>query len=381
MAFADSGWFCYEGHALSIKANRHLAFQTASAWRSFPAMLRALYFAIRMPLMSRTFSTLLLLFTLGLIPCSQMHAQTDANLAELHRSFMSPPDSARIMVRWWWFGPAATKTELTRELEQMKAAGIGGVEIANLYALALDDPSTGFRNTPFLSPEHLETLRFAAQEARRLGLRVDVTLGSGWPFGGPHIPVTEAAGMLRVEKLAVDLDTTSIAAPFLEAGEEPISAFLLPDSFSAQQTAQATPIAPPASGRYSFPASSESRTLICFVSSRTGMVVKRPSVGGAGFVLDHYDSAAILTHLHATGDRLLSAFGDQPPYAVFSDSLEDYGSDWTPALLSEFQRRRGYDLRPHLLALVSDAGPDTAAIRHDWGRTLTELADDNFLSR
>src|SRR5208337_1884441 len=73
------------------------------------------------------------------------------------------------------------------------------------------------------------------------------------------------------------------------------------------------------------------------------------------------------------------AFGDQPPYAVFSDSLEDYASDWTPALLGEFQRRRGYDLRPHLLSLVMNTGPEAAAVRHDWGRTLTELADENFL--
>ena len=143
-------------------------------------MLRALFYPIRTLVMSPASITSVLLVSLGLIP--GLHAQTDTNLAELHRHFMSPPDSARIMVRWWWFGPAATKPELTRELEQMKAAGIGGVEIANLYALALDDPSTGFRNTPFLSPEHLETLRFAVQEARRLGLRVDVTLGSGWPL-------------------------------------------------------------------------------------------------------------------------------------------------------------------------------------------------------
>ena len=73
------------------------------------------------------------------------------------------------------------------------------------------------------------------------------------------------------------------------------------------------------------------------------MMVKRPAAGAAGFVLDHYDSAAIENHLHAVGDRLLSAFGDHPPYAVFSDSLEDYASNWTPDLLAEFQRRRGYD--------------------------------------
>ena len=342
-------------------------------------MFRALSFATYLRRMRLDCLSSLLFFAFGMALCLPSNGQTAANIADLHHSFMDPPDSARIMVRWWWFGPAATKPELTRELEQMKAAGIGGVEIANLYPLALDDPSTGFHNTPFLSTEHLETLRFAIQEARRLGLRVDITLGSGWPLGGPEIPVTEAAGMLRVQKLPVDPGVTSVPVPFLEAGEELISSFLLPGSASAEPTAHALPIAPPVSGRYSFPASPVSRILVCFVSSRTGMMVKRPSVGAAGFVLDHYDRAATENHLHATGDPLLSAFGDQPPYAVFSDSLEDYGSDWTPELLSQFQRRRGYDLRPHLLALVTDAGPETAAVRHDWGRTLTELADDNFL--
>jgi len=283
------------------------------------------------------------------------------------------------MVRWWWFGPAVAKPELTRELEQMKAAGIGGVEIAHLYPLALDDASSGFHNASFLSDEHLDALRFAAQEARRLGLRVDVTLCSGWPFGGPHIPVTEAAGKLRVESIPVEPGATATKAPFIDVGEVPISAFLLPNSSSADDVAHAEPIAPPVAGWYSFPAARESSRLICFISSRTGMMVKRPAVGAAGFVLDHYDRAATEEHLRAVGDRLLSAFGDQPPYAVFSDSLEDYASDWSPALLSEFERRRGYDLRPHLLSLVMNTGPDTAAVRHDWGRTLTEMADENFL--
>jgi len=304
----------------------------------------------------------------------------DASIDELHRSFQDPPDSSRIMMRWWWFGPAATRPELTRELEQMKAAGIGGVEVAHLYPLALDNPQTGFRNTPFLSDEHLDALRFAAQEARRLGLRVDVTLGSGWPFGGPEIPVTEAAGKLRVESRTVGAGETSAQAPFLDAGEELISTFLLPGTASSEQVASAVPLLPPVAGRYRFTAAPQSRKLIWFVSSRTGMMVKRPAAGAAGFVLDHYDRAATGEHLGAVGDRLLSAFGNQPPYAVFSDSLEDYASDWTSALLSEFERRRGYDLRPHLLALVVNAGPDTAAIRHDWGRTLTELADENFLA-
>src|ERR1700686_4547396 len=88
-------------------------------------------------------------------------AQQDEKLAILRKSFANPPDDCRIMMRWWWFGPAVTKSELQRELEQMKAEGIGGVEIATLYPLALDDPRTGFHNQSFLSDQHLDALRFA----------------------------------------------------------------------------------------------------------------------------------------------------------------------------------------------------------------------------
>ena len=350
----------------------------SQAWRFVPFMLHC-NFPENEPSRSGYTLRTFLMWAFAMTIAVSALAQTDASIAELHRSFINPPDSSRIMMRWWWFGPAAKDAELTKELKQMRAAGIGGVEIANLYPLDLDDPTTGFRNTPFLSQEHLEALRFAVSEARRLGLRVDVTLGSGWPLGGPHIPITEAAGKLRVESRTVDPGATSALAPFIDQGEVLISGFIVTRSATPEDIALAEPLPPPVSGWYSFSFASRPRTLICFVSSRSGMMVKRPAVGAAGFVLDHYDRLATEKHLYAVGDRLLSAFGKQPPYAVFSDSLEDYGSDWSPALLSEFQRRRGYDLRPHLLALVEDAGPDTAAIRHDWGRTLTEMADDNFL--
>ncbi len=285
-------------------------------------------------------------------PARRAWTQTESSIAELHRNFAEPPDSSRIMMRWWWFGPAAVKPEITRELEEMKAAGIGGVEIASLYPLELDDPATGFHNTPFLSKEHLDTLSFAAHEARRLGLRVDITLGSGWPFGGPEIPVTQAASKLRVEKVDVAPGSTIALAPHVEAGEQRIEAFLVAANASPEQLSQAQPLASPITGRYVFSASTQHRQLVAFIASRTGMTVKRASIGAEGFVLDHYDPIALVTHLRTVGDRLLSAFGNEPPYAVFCDSLEDYGSDWTPALLDEFQRRRGYDLRPHLLALV-----------------------------
>jgi len=120
------------------------------------------------------------------------------------------------------------------------------------------------------------------------------------------------------------------------------------------------------------------REVLFFISSRTGMMVKRPAVGAEGFVVDHYDTAAVEEYQKKVGDRLMQAFGANPPYAVFCDSLETYLSNWTGDFLEEFRKRRGYDLQPYLPALMFNMGPKTASIRQDWGMTLTELFNARF---
>lgn len=273
---------------------------------------------------------------LALIPLSVTGAPAPE---ETVKTLQAPPPEARILMRWWWFGPAVTHQELARELEAMKAAGIGGVEIQPVYPLTLDDPENGLRNMRYLSPELFEALRFAESKARQLGLRVDLTLGSGWPFGGPKIPAELSAARLRTEPLN--------RPPQLRWGERVLGEF-------------------PGHG-------------LRFIESRTGQMVKRAAVGAEGFVLDHYSRAALERYLETVGEPLLRAFGPDRPYAVFCDSLEVFGSDWTPDLPQEFQRRRGYDLMPLLPALVGEWNEEKARIRHDWALTLTELAEERFL--
>ncbi len=128
------------------------------------------------------------------------------------------------MVRWWWFGAAVEKPEILRELQQMKADGIGGAELAFVYPEVLDDPATGLKNLPFLSPEMLDAVNYAQAEGRRLGLRIDVTLCSGWPYGGPATTLAEAAGRLRIAEVPVPADAASVAVPTLAAGESLLSA-------------------------------------------------------------------------------------------------------------------------------------------------------------
>jgi len=301
--------------------------------------------------------------------------------ADLQRGFQNPPDDARPMMRWWWFGPAVTHEELERELRTMKQGGIGGVEVQAVYPLAMDDAASGIQTLPYLSDGFLDALRFTSHKTRELGMRMDLTLGSGWPYGGPQVPVADAAGMLRIVHVKLESPPQRVTVPYLSQGEQLVAGFVSssasPPSLDNFQAVNANP-----DGTIQLPSNvGTGSEVIFFIGSRTGQQVKRAAVGAEGFVLNHYDAQAVDRYLRNVGDRLMQAFDADRPYAVFCDSLEVYNSDWTPDFLQEFQRRRGYDLRPYLPALVADIGPKTADIRYDWARTLTELFNERFATR
>ena len=300
-------------------------------------------------------------------------------LADLKRLFQTPPDDSRIMMRWWWFGPAVTEAELEREMRLMKEGGIGGFEVQPVYPVVLDNQASGVTTRPFLSDEFIGALRFTSEKARELGLRFDLTLGSGWPYGGPMVSINHAAGRLRVERVNVPDGSRRVPVPAIGAGEKLLAVFaarpegksIVPDSLREITDVRDGVVSVSETGPLQ---------VQFFIASRTGMQVKRPAVGSEGYVLDHLDRASIDGYLKQVGDRLMQAFGPNPPHAVFCDSLEVYNSDWTGDFLEEFQKRRAYDLKPNLPALVNDLGSKSTAVRHDWGQTLTELLNERFLN-
>ena len=304
-------------------------------------------------------------------------------LADVAAHLANPPADARPMVRWWWFGPAVVQSELERELLAMKAGGFGGVEIQPVYPMELDDPARGIRNVPYLSAEFLDSVSFVNRKARAEGMRVDMTLASGWPYGGPNVPVTESAGRLRVAVAEVAPGAASVALPSIMSGEKLLAAFVgagNPKQYDAATLKLAELPAAAGPGRADVAPAADTRVMVFYIASRTGQQVKRAALGAEGFVLDHLSRKAIDHHLNIVAEPLLKAFGDQPPHAVFSDSLEVYGTDWTDDFLEEFQRRRGYDLKPHLPAIYGGIGPDAGALRHDWVQTQTELVNERYLT-
>ncbi len=313
--------------------------------------------------------TSLLALPLCLLGGPSASAQEDVE--RLHAAFREPPPDSRPMMRWWWFGPAVTKEGIEHELRLMKEGGIGGFEVQPVYPLTVDDPARGIRNLPYLSDEFLEALRFTAEKAKELGLRFDLTLGSGWPFGGPQVPIDQAAAQLRIVKVKVTEGSRRVAVPDLSAGESLIAAFSSSDRKELTDVQGGVVRIP--EGRPGPPEA------WFFIAGRTGQMVKRAAVGAEGFVFDHYDRAALDNYLEKVGEPLLRAVGPNRPYAVFCDSLEVYANDWTGDLLPEFQKRRGYDLRPRLPALADEDHPDSMGVRRDWALTLSELVEERFI--
>jgi hypothetical protein len=356
--------------------------------------------------------------SISLVPT--LRAQAPApSIESLRKNFINPPNDSRPMVRWWWFGPAVVKSEILRELQQMKADGIQGAELAFVYPEVLDDPARNLKSLPFLSTEMLDNVNYAQSEGRKLGLRIDITLCSGWPYGGPHITLDEAVTRLRTAEVAVPAGATTIAVPTLAKGKsvtdlgatqfaiDGLQKLADGDSILSAVIVASVPRPPsPANARrrnfgpppvawtaasaqplqvsgseISIAPSNTPRTAVFFIQSHTGQQVKRAAVDADGWVLDPYSHDAVAKHLEKVGEPLVKAFGNTPPYAIFSDSLEEFGADWTPRLPEEFKKRRGYDLIPHLPELVAGGTPEADNVRHDYGKTLTELVDENYLKQ
>jgi hypothetical protein len=205
---------------------------------------------------------------------------------------------------------------------------------------------------------------------------MDLTMGSGWPYGGATISLDQSAGRLRILKGTATAEERRIALPALGPGETLLAAFAGPAGGDYSAMTELTP----RDNVVDIPAQIIGPAqVLFFVAGHTGMKVKRPALGAEGYVVDHQNAAAVGKFIQSVAQVEVSACGENPPHAIFCDSLESYGEDWTGEFLSEFQKRRGYDLRPLLPALAGEMGPKTREIRQDWGQTLTETFNDYFV--
>jgi hypothetical protein len=298
------------------------------------------------------------------------------DVVQLQRNFQTPPDDARIMVRWWWFGPAVDRAGIDRELAAMKAGGIGGFEVQPTYPLVLDNAGANppVKNIRWMSPEFLEMLGYTAAKAREMGMRFDLTLGSGWPYGGPKFDQqTEGPKRLNVQTVPVAAGQTRVAANGRNGVVFAAFAGPVGGDLSAMKEV------PLENGAAQLPAGFAGGQVIFFGYGPAGLTaVKRAAYGADGPIIDHLSAKVVDRFIELVGEPEVKACGSNPPFSIFCDSLEVQGENWTEDFLGEFQKRRGYDLRPLLPALAGDIGERTADVRHDFGQTVTDLFNENF---
>ena len=250
------------------------------------------------------------------------------------------------------------------------------------------------------------------EEARKRGLTVDMTDGSGWPPGGPHLSIDD--GFLNLQFARQDIvggGNISVPLPSIEnntgipsrlvtilgakrlqknPGDKTGTIPLDPSS-----TIVLTQYISNDSIHWNAPAGNW--TIIAFwakPSGERGMTASPVQ----GYVVNHFDSTKVLknyNHLFGSSTGLQPYFGN-PMRAIFNDSYEFavdrfYSNDF----IDYFKKQRGYDISPWLPAEMQrkynyasymrpDAAPDFSfstedwRLRYDYDLTLSELLGERF---
>ena len=388
---------------------------------------------------SRVLLAMVLIAGSGLLAGASKTGQVD------RAEFQNPSKTYRPWVRWWWPGNDVRAEELKRELGVMDDAGFGGAEIqAFTMGLKMKMPAdVADRVLSFGSPSYFEHVLAAVSEADKHGMQIDLTLGSGWPFGGTHItkdltlrtllwnemdvngpkkfskripppkkplffmiaPVAEFVGMHVATYYKKDFrPVAAVAARPVGKAKHSFKPWNLHDTviLDFDSLVNLTDRIGP-EGKLEWQVPKGKWKVIIFYVGPNGTSPTLVAEKNPGLTMDHFSKEALdahINHVLAPGDEILSPYYGKALRGFFTDSLElKVEHCWTDDFLSEFEKRRGYDLTTYLPALpmpmkhnmVGHIGfllapefdfetGEGDRIRYDVDRTLVELYSERFIS-
>ena len=294
----------------------------------------------------------------------------------------SPPELAwppvtkecRPWTYWWWMGSAVNPTELTRHLETYRKAGMGGMHIVPIYgAKGWED-----QYIDYLTPKWMEMLAHTVTEAKRLDLGIDMTTGTGWPFGGPWVGREDMAAKAVFDTFELSTGQ-SLDQPVRSRKQVDAALRALVAYSEAGKVVDLTDMVDDAR-KLNWTAPEGKWTLWAVFQAPTGQQVKRAAPGAEGNVLNPMSRESLMRYL-ARFDRAFDGYKADPPRAMYHDSFEYYGANWSAELFDEFQKRRGYDLREHLPALLGK-GPaeETARVGSDYRETVADMMLERYIT-
>ena len=281
--------------------------------------------------------------------------------------------------RWWWLGSAVDKENLQWNMQEYARHGIGALEITPLYGVQGNDRN----NIPYLSDKWMEMLHYTQEQGRQNGIEIDMATGTGWPFGGPWVPLEESAcRAVFVEQSFIGDKVEDLDLRPTEERDRKNAVFhkamLFGHNGSVRDVTDCMK-----DGILNWKATKEdskllggkngSKTVVVLYIKYGVMKVKRAAPGGEGLVIDHFDHKAVanyLKHIEDAFERTHTPY----PHTFFNDSYEVADATWTPTLFEEFYKRRGYRLEDHLLAFTHG----DVKLVSDYRETLSDLLLENF---
>jgi hypothetical protein len=388
---------------------------------------------------SRTIGAVVAILLLSLP--SQPHVDAQGSRARAaSRGWPAVTSEMKPWTRWWWQGSAVEPASLSEQLAALAQAGLGGVEITPIYGVrGTEDRFIPFLSDDWVRAiDH--TVAEAARLGLGVDMATGTGWPFGgpwveddmaprslahrvWTVGGGQ-RLTEAIRMQQAplvraignqvhivnEGAPGDPPRAGSAQPVLRPGARAIQINDLVEPVSANRNLQALAIEQVKYPRdlplvvlmaYSdkgepidltrsvtvdrtldWTAPPGSWTVYGLFAGWHGKLVERAAPGGEGNVIDHFSAAAISRYL-APFDRAFAGGHGKGIRAFFNDSYEvddaTGEADWTPALLEEFQKRRGYDLRRHLPALLGrDTEERNARVLADYRETISDLLLGTF---
>ncbi len=295
-----------------------------------------------------------------------------ANIAAFAQDWPNATTECRPGSRWWWLGSAVDEKNLAYNIEQYAKAGLGTLEVTPIYGVQGNEAN----EIPFLSEKWMQMLAYTYSQADKNGITVEMNNGTGWPFGGPEVSIEDAA--TKAVFIQMDITGGKTSRHKLSTGNphDKLNK-LMAYSNDGKTVKDLTGLVKNNIAEWTAPKGKWQ--LVALFTGKTGQQVKRAAPGGEGYVLDHLNSKAVANYLDKF-DRAFSKSKVPYPKTFFNDSYEVYGADWTPSLLDEFEKRRGYKLQNHFPDFISTERTEkTRRLVTDYRLTLSEILLDNFL--
>src|SRR6218665_40599 len=330
------------------------------------------------------------------------HARKKAGEKDtLLSSFVSPPNSAKPRVYWWWLFNRVDKAGITRDMEEFSAKGISGANLIATGGYAGKEPLLG---VPYQSPEWWALFRHAVKEAKRCNIELGFNLSAGgWTMEAPWVTKDHAM------KKAVFAEV-KVTGPikFSEKLPKPqlvdeyyhdiwVQAFRVQGDAKNVDPASILDITDrlKSDGCLDWEAPEGQWVILRTGYTLTGHLWSKWHAypkhypqgdtfeGGDGYEIDYLNPNSLDEHFNRLGKQALDEAkkaGGQLAY-FWSDSWECGKLTWTQDFPNQFRKFRGYDLKTYMPALagytVSDA-ETSARCRDDFARTIQDCIANNF---